>query len=50
MLDEKRIRNIADSILDIKGLPDYVGEVIEELKPKMEVFFEADNEAEDEEK
>ena len=34
MLDEKRIRNIADSILDIKGLPDYVGEVIEELKPK----------------
>ncbi len=34
MLNEKRIRDIADSILDIRDLPDYIGEVIEELNPK----------------
>ena len=33
-LDEKRIKAIADSILDIRKLPDYIGEVIEELNPK----------------
>ena len=33
-LDDKRIKAIADSILDIRNLPDYIGEVIEELKPK----------------
>ena len=31
-LDDKRIKAIADSILDIRNLPDYIGEVIEELK------------------
>ena len=34
MLDEKRLKDISSSILDIRGLPDYIGEVIEELKPK----------------
>ena len=33
-LDENRIKAIADSILEIKALPDYLGEVIEELTPK----------------
>ena len=33
-LDDKRIENIAESILDIRKLPDYIGEVIEELNPK----------------
>ena len=33
-LDEARIKNIASSILDIRNLPDYIGEEIEELSPK----------------
>ena len=37
MLDEKRIKAIAESIMDIKNLPDYIGEVIEELKPKSKI-------------
>ena len=34
MLDEKRLKAISESIIDIRNLPDYIGEVIEELKPK----------------
>lgn len=34
LLTEERIKNIAESILDVRYLPDYIGEVIEKLKPK----------------
>ncbi len=34
MLNKERIEAIASSILDIRRLPDYIGEIIEELKPK----------------
>ncbi|MBO4323513.1 MAG: glutamate-5-semialdehyde dehydrogenase [Clostridia bacterium] len=33
-LDEKRLKGIAEGIKEVRELPDYVGEVIEELTPK----------------
>ncbi|MCR5349644.1 MAG: glutamate-5-semialdehyde dehydrogenase [Acholeplasmatales bacterium] len=33
-LDEKRLNNIADSVIDVMNLKDYIGEVIEEFNPE----------------